>query len=667
MIFIITRNGRFAANVDLGTSWMLRVKRPVRWLLAGCLLALSVPLLGTPAAADTGPAPAPKTRTVLNDVHTDTLDVQYRDGRLELQTRVGNEPHQYFSAQDVLFQLRDNDVSRIAVPDVPEYSFLGAAGSPVWIAPQVQDFSLLFAGWDTESLPAGVFAGDAVDIRLARAEGPGAVEVFQTDSFGLPLRVFSSTDPAHRVLHQAVGSHVHANWAFTALGRYQLTFEVTATDTAGHPLSSGPVTYSWFVGGSQASDVTAAATTTTLAVSPSPAGAGDPVTLTGTVTPAEASGAIEFADGAGILGHAPVTDGHAALVTTALGAGTHTLTARFVPAYATDFDASTSPPATLAVSGDGPPPVTTSSPPPTSASSPPPTGVATTSRAGTTPPPAAPAATSTTCVPTGPTTATAGTVLADEHVDYAVRVLDGKLVSGVKDGTVAGVTTWRAPSSVVLHVVDKAATTVPAGDRFAFLGKPGDRIWQIPQTQQAGVLWLGWNTESVTAAQVRGDITWSLDTVDGPGAVAVFEFDPFGTPVILFDSGNGVPDTAPVRLGTHAHGNWTFTKPGIYHVTFTHSATLASGARVSDKQTVTFAVGPVDPKQALPVTTSTPPPGTCASDVAARHANGGRAGALASTGVSAAAPAAAGALALLAGVLCLVVVRRRRSAAAGER
>ncbi|HET6707787.1 choice-of-anchor M domain-containing protein, partial [Amycolatopsis sp.] len=239
------------------------MRRPMRWVLAGCLLALSVPLLSAPAVAGTGPAPASKSRTVLDDEHTDTLDVQYRDGRLALRTRVGTDPHQYFSPQDVLFQLRDNDASRIAVPDAPEYSFLGAAGTPVWIAPQVQDFSLLFAGWDTESLTPGTFAGDAVDIRLARVDGPGAVEVFQTDSFGLPLRVFSSADPAHRVLRQAVGSHVHANWAFTALGRYRLTFEVTATDPAGHPLSSGPVDYTWFVGGTQASDVTAVATTTT--------------------------------------------------------------------------------------------------------------------------------------------------------------------------------------------------------------------------------------------------------------------------------------------------------------------------------------------------------------------------------------------------------------------
>jgi len=195
---------------------MLVRKRPLRTILSVGLLALSLPLLAQPAVADTGPAPVSKQRTVLNDVHTDAVDVQYTGGRLALGTRVGNAPHQFFTPSDVLFQVKDNDSARIAIPDAGEYAFLGAAGTPVWIAPQVQDFSLLFAGWDTESLQAGTFAGDAVDLRLVGVDGPGAVEVFQSDSFGLPVRVFSSSDPAYKSLHQGVGSHVHANWSFSA-------------------------------------------------------------------------------------------------------------------------------------------------------------------------------------------------------------------------------------------------------------------------------------------------------------------------------------------------------------------------------------------------------------------------------------------------------------------
>lgn len=648
----------------MGARSMLGRSRPVRALLAGCVAAVSLPLLAPVAHAESGPAPAARQRAVLNDVHTDTVDVRYADGRLALGTRVGNEPHQYFAPEDVLFQLRDNNVSRIAVPDVPEYSFLGAAGTSVWVAPQVQDFSLLFAGWDTEGLSAGTFAGDAIDLRLAGVAGPGALEVFQTDSFGLPLRVFSSREGGPKSLHQAVGSHVHANWAFSALGRYTVTFEATATDTAGHQLSSGLVDYTWYVGGTSAADIPATATTATLTASAATTAVGENVELTGTVTPADAVGWVEFADGATVLGHAAVTGGQATLDTTALASGTRSLTARFVPRSATDFAEARSAAVEHVVTGEGTPPPPTSVPSST-ASAPPGTRPASSTPASSSAggAPAVPGTTSKPCVPAGPVTSSAGVVLADGHADYAVRVVGGKLVPQVKDGTVAGTTTWRTPGSVVFHVVDKAATTVPAGTQFSFLGKPGDRIWQIPQTQQAGVLWLGWNTEELKSGDVSGDVTWRLDKVDGPGALAVFEFDPFGKPVLAFNSGDGVPDSYAVRLGTHAHGNWTFTKQGVYHVTFTHSAKLVSGAQSSDQQTVTFAVGPVDPKLALPVTTSTPPAGTCADDVAARSRGAG----LAPTGFSFAGPVSLAGLALLGGTACLLLIRRRKSVVDGER
>jgi hypothetical protein len=80
-------------------------------------------------------------------------------------------------------------------------------------------------------------------------------------------------------------------------------------------------------------------------------------------------------------------------------------------------------------------------------------------------------------------------VLDDGHVDYAARLSGGKLQSAVKDGTQAGRTTWREPSSVVFHVKPEAAPQMPQG--FAFLGSAGTRIWQLPQTQKSGLVWLG--------------------------------------------------------------------------------------------------------------------------------------------------------------------------------
>ena len=142
-----------------------------------------------------------------------------------------------------------------------------------------------------------------------------------------------------------------------------------------------------------------------------------------------------------------------------------------------------------------------------------------------------------------------------------------------------------------MRLTSAASAKVPGG-AFSFLGPAGTPIWQIPQTQKAGVVWLGWNTEELTTAQVYGGgIDWRLDKVTGPGRVALFEFDSFGQPKVIFNTADGLPDTYRIPLGTHAHGNWAFTKPGTYKVTFTHAATLANGKQTKDTASLTFIVG----------------------------------------------------------------------------
>ncbi|MGI5137496.1 Ig-like domain-containing protein [Streptomyces sp. CA-106110] len=84
-------------------------------------------------------------------------------------------------------------------------------------------------------------------------------------------------------------------------------------------------------------------TTTSLAVSPNaPVTAGTPVTLTASVGPAGAAGQVQFKDNGAALGN-PVTvsGGQAQLTTSALGAGSHSLTAVFTPS-STAFNGSTS-------------------------------------------------------------------------------------------------------------------------------------------------------------------------------------------------------------------------------------------------------------------------------------------------------------------------------------
>ncbi|HWT95400.1 MAG TPA: choice-of-anchor M domain-containing protein [Solirubrobacteraceae bacterium] len=181
--------------------------------------------------------------------------------------------------------------------------------------------------------------------------------------------------------------------------------------------------------------------------------------------------------------------------------------------------------------------------------------------------------------------ADAAVVLEQGHADYGVRVVDGTVRSQVKDGT-SGSVVWREPADVVVRLTATARTTVPADAAYSFLGAPGARTWLIPQTQKADVVWLGWNTEELSGGQASGTVGWSLDAVDGPGSVAVFVTDTFGRPRVLMHSGDGLPDRHEIALGTHAHGNWAFSQPGTYALTFTHHVQTADGPQTDTDRLV---------------------------------------------------------------------------------
>ena len=195
-------------------------------------------------------------------------------------------------------------------------------------------------------------------------------------------------------------------------------------------------------------------------------------------------------------------------------------------------------------------------------------------------------------------------MLSQGHMDYAARIVDGRLVSQIKDGTGASGTTWRSPSQVVVHLKPAAAITIPAGGQYDFLGSASSTVWQIPQTQNQNVIWAGWNTEELKTSQVTGPVTWKLTGVSGPGTMAIYQLDAFGKPTVIFNSKDGLPDSYDIPLGTHGHGNWAFTKQGAYRLTFTQSAKLASGTTSTDTQVLTVAVGDTDPAALLPKTTT---------------------------------------------------------------
>ncbi|WP_405986952.1 TIGR03773 family transporter-associated surface protein [Streptomyces sp. NBC_00872] len=267
-------------------------------------------------------------------------------------------------------------------------------------------------------------------------------------------------------------------------------------------------------------------------------------------------------------------------------------------------------------------------------------------------------------------------VLDEGHIDFAARVVDGTMQIHIKDGTVSGKTTWREPSSVVLHVKPSAKNTLPDSDAFAFLGKAGDPVWLLDQVQQEGLLWPGWSTDNIDAGATKGGVTFSLTKVTGPGAYALYTYDAMSGANVLFNSKDGVPDSTDVPASTHAHGGWAFTKEGTYKLTFTMSGTLADGRAVSDTETVTFVVGDQDPSTVKPDGESGSEPGSGADGGDGSTPGSGSAsdggvpsdgsaksdGSMASTGAGNTALMGGAAAALAALGATFVVATRRRAA-----
>ncbi|MGA3024794.1 MAG: FG-GAP-like repeat-containing protein [Bryobacteraceae bacterium] len=73
-----------------------------------------------------------------------------------------------------------------------------------------------------------------------------------------------------------------------------------------------------------------AAVNVTLSATPNPSAVSQPITLNATVSPADQTGKVTFYDGVSVLGSAPIANGLAKLSTADLGAGVHSLYARFV-------------------------------------------------------------------------------------------------------------------------------------------------------------------------------------------------------------------------------------------------------------------------------------------------------------------------------------------------
>lgn len=433
--------------------------------------------------------------------------------------------------------------------------------------------TVLWPGWDTLGVTAGGYDAARFHISYTGPEN-GRIYAF-TSSFTEGTKAVTNDGsfdlaPEGDDIDQPYAAHKHVNWLFTRAGRYTLTVQASA----------------WTPGNTGAANAQSAAHTYT----------------------------IDVADEASCLaesGSAPSTDQAQPAPAPGVGPGSVSSTNNQAAQDQGEGGATGTPsaPAPAATSGTtGTTGTTTGANPAPSSGARTTSGTtggercvatritreATEAEAATLASNNAPANTARTTLTVSVGDGASGNA-TDGHFDLGPAIENGTLVARVKDDR-SQPAQWVDPSSLTFALGDAARITAPAD--LGFVATPGSSVWLIPSTQIAGVPWLGLNSqreEIVTGT--TGPVQFTLDAVEGPGRVAVFNAGALGSGVgeHVFD-GPGTGYT--LGANTHAHQNWVFTAPGTYTLTITmrvtpNGAALAgSGFGSGGDLTATGATGP---------------------------------------------------------------------------
>ena len=516
-------------------------------------------------------APAGTTAT-LDRGHADIFDLTSdASGALTLRIKedatgsgVMREPEQTLLAvnKSTLTQIPDS-VSQSTGAPAAAY-LLGQSGD--------NQATVLWPGWDTLGVAAGGY--DAARFHISYT-GPADGRIYAfTSSLTEGTKAVTNDGsfdlaPGGDDIDQPYAAHKHVNWLFTRAGRYTLTVQASAWtpgNTGAANAQSAARTYTIDVADEASCLAESAAAPSTDQAQPAPGVGPGSVSstnnqaaqdqgeggATGTPSaPAPAPGATGTTGNTGTTTGANPAPSSGAHTTSGTTGGERCVATR-ITREATEAEA-----ATLASSQ-------------------------------------APANTARTTLTVSVGEGASGNA-TDGHFDLGPAIENGTLVARVKDDR-SQPAQWVDPSSLTFALGDAARITAPAD--LGFVATPGSSVWLIPSTQIAGVPWLGLNSqreEIVTGT--TGPVQFTLDAVEGPGRVAVFNAGALGSGVgeHVFD-GPGTGYT--LGANTHAHQNWVFTAPGTYTLTITmrvtpNGAALAgSGFGSGGDLTATGATGP---------------------------------------------------------------------------
>ena len=432
--------------------------------------------------------------------------------------------------------------------------------------------TVLWPGWDTLGVVAGGYDAARFHISYTGPEN-GRIYAF-TSSLTEGTKAVTNDGsfdlaPSGDDIDQPYAAHKHVNWLFTRAGRYTLTVQASAWtpgNTGAANAHSAAHTYTIDVADEASCLAESGAAPSTDQAQPAP-GVGPGSVSSTNNQPAQDQGV----GGATGTPSAPAPSTGATGTT---GTGGTTTGANPAPASGTHTTSGTT---------GGERCVATRI-----------TREATEAEAATLASNSAPANTARTTLTVSVGDGASGNA-TDGHFDLGPAIDNGTLVARVKDDR-SQPAQWVDPSSLTFALGDAARITAPAD--LGFVATPGSSVWLIPSTQIAGVPWLGLNSqreEIVTGT--TGPVQFTLDAVEGPGRVAVFNAGALGSGVgeHVFD-GPGTGYT--LGANTHAHQNWVFTAPGTYTLTITmrvtpNGAALAgSGFGSGGDLTATGATGP---------------------------------------------------------------------------
>jgi surface-anchored protein len=160
---------------------------------------------------------------------------------------VGNDPDGAEFAPDAILTLVPEPAA--SRPAGAAWDFLGSpASAPIWFLPQSEDPQKPFFGIGSEELDPADWSSLSLRLTAMSAPASGNFSLYQTNGFGSPIVQITTANgiDGSDSFNLSIGGHAHHNWAFTAPGRYDLSFTASGIHLTDGPVS-GSGTFSFIV------------------------------------------------------------------------------------------------------------------------------------------------------------------------------------------------------------------------------------------------------------------------------------------------------------------------------------------------------------------------------------------------------------------------------------